>query len=96
MTIVQRIVLTLALLFMPVVATVALADEPQAAQVVNINTANAETLAKMLNGVGLKKAQAIIAFREQYGVFKTAEELTQVKGIGKALVARNQAVIRVE
>lgn len=96
MIIVRRIVLALAFLILPAVATFAVADEPQTVPVVNINTADAETLAKRLIGVGLKKAQAIVAFREQYGSFRTAEELTQVKGIGDALVARNQAVISVD
>lgn len=61
---------------------------------VNINTASAEELATLLDGVGLKKAQAIIDYRDEYGVFKSADELTQVKGIGPTLLQKNQERIR--
>lgn len=56
---------------------------------VSINTASAEDLARVLNGVGLKKAQAIVSYREEYGPFKTVEDLKQVPGMGNALVERN-------
>jgi competence protein ComEA len=50
-------------------------------QVVNINTATKEELLT-LNGVGDKKADQIINYREQQGEFKTIEDLKQVQGIG--------------
>lgn len=56
---------------------------------VNINTASAEELAQAMNGVGLKKAQAIVSYREEYGPFKAIEDLTQVPGIGNSLLERN-------
>ncbi|ENH7110827.1 ComEA family DNA-binding protein [Vibrio fluvialis] len=56
---------------------------------VNINTAPAEELATLLKGIGLKKAQAIVDYREANGAFKSKEDLTQVKGIGPAIVAQN-------
>jgi competence protein ComEA len=45
---------------------------------VSINHASAEQLAQALNGVGLKKAQAIVSYREEYGPFKTLDDLKQV------------------
>ena len=60
---------------------------------VNVNTADAETIAKTLNGVGLAKAQAIVEFREANGRFNDAGELTRVKGIGEATVRRNEGRI---
>ena len=57
---------------------------------VNINTANAAALALSLNGVGEKRAQAIIAYRSSVGSFKSIDELTAVKGIGLAFVKRNR------
>jgi len=63
---------------------------------VNINTADAATLARELNGVGLKRAQAIIEYREKHGPFKSADELTLVKGIGQAAVSKNREMIRIE
>jgi len=56
---------------------------------VSINSASAEDLAHAMNGVGLKKAQAIIAYRDEYGPFKTIDDLKQVPGIGNSLVERN-------
>ena len=58
---------------------------------VSINSASAEELARVMNGVGLKKAQAIVSYREEYGHFKTLDDLKQVPGMGSALVERNLA-----
>jgi competence protein ComEA len=60
---------------------------------VNINTADAETMAANLSGIGLSKAQAIVAYRKAHGNFASAEELTQVKGIGPKTVSRNRGDI---
>ncbi len=57
---------------------------------VDINTADAETLALALDGIGLAKAREIVAFREQNGEFKSIEDLEQVRGIGPATIARNR------
>ena len=51
--------------------------------VININTANLEQLMK-ISGVGKTKAEAIIAHREKNGDFKKKEDITKVRGIGKA------------
>ncbi|MCI4029571.1 ComEA family DNA-binding protein [Dickeya dianthicola] len=61
---------------------------------VSINTATAEQLAVALNGVGLKKAQAIVSYREQNGPFTQLEQLQEVPGIGNALIERNQSHLR--
>ena len=60
------------------------------ADVVNINTADAQTLASGIMGVGEKRALAIVAFRDEHGPFKSVDELTQVKGIGLKLVDQNR------
>ncbi|NLS53119.1 helix-hairpin-helix domain-containing protein [Hafnia alvei] len=57
---------------------------------ININTASAQEIATALNGVGLKKAQAIVEYREKNGAFTQIEQLEEVKGIGAALIARNR------
>lgn len=57
---------------------------------VNINTASAEEISQALKGVGPAKAAAIVAYREANGPFNSAEELTQVKGIGTATVQKNR------
>lgn len=75
----------------------AAADRSEAAVSValttNINEDDAQTMARVLEGVGLRKAEAIVAYREQHGRFYLVEELTAVKGIGKSLVQRNAARI---
>ena len=63
---------------------------------VNINTADAQTLSKNIKGVGLKKAQAIVAFREKNGAFKNIEDLKKVKGIGNKLLDKNKDTLIVE
>ena len=75
-------------------ATVAAATtEPTVTSAININTASAELIASSLNGVGLKKAQAIVDYRKTFGEFKSASELEDVKGIGAKTIAKNQDVI---
>jgi len=54
---------------------------------VNINKADVKTLST-LKGLGPKKARAIVAYREEHGRFKSVEDLNQVKGIGKGIIAR--------
>ncbi|KAF0192552.1 MAG: competence protein ComEA [Gammaproteobacteria bacterium] len=61
---------------------------------VNINTADAAALAT-LDGVGDAKAEAIIAYRNANGPFKTVEELANVKGIGEKLIELNRGKISV-
>lgn len=56
---------------------------------VSINAASAADLAEIMNGVGLKKAEAIVSYREQNGPFTQIDQLTEVPGIGAALVERN-------
>ncbi len=57
---------------------------------VDINTADAGTLARELNGIGAAKAEAIVAYREQFGPFKSADDLTRVQGVGNRLLELNR------
>ncbi|EJN6827260.1 ComEA family DNA-binding protein [Vibrio cidicii] len=63
---------------------------------VNINSASAEEIAALLKGIGVKKAQQIVADREANGPFQSAEDLARVKGIGPSTVAKNQERIKLE
>ena len=56
---------------------------------VNINTADAATIAQVLDGVGESKAAAIVEYREKHGEFVNVSDLTQVKGIGNSTVGKN-------
>jgi competence protein ComEA len=57
---------------------------------VNVNTADAKTISDSLSGIGQKKAEAIVKYREEKGPFKTAEDLTNVAGIGEKTVEKNK------
>ncbi|MDA0791449.1 MAG: helix-hairpin-helix domain-containing protein [Proteobacteria bacterium] len=72
------------------------APPPEPVVTVNINEADAETLAERLVGVGITRAQAIIRYREEHGRFYSAEELSAVAGIGMATVLKNEARIRTD
>lgn len=73
------------------------AMDPVVAEItVNINTDSAEDMAKNLAGVGLSRAEAIVAYRESFGPFYAAEELTAVRGIGKGTVEKNSGRIVVQ
>ena len=63
---------------------------------VNVNLADAQTIADVLKGVGLSRAQAIVAYREQNGEFRDVYELSNIKGIGERTVERNEAKIRLK
>lgn len=60
---------------------------------VNVNKASAPEIAEALSGIGLKKAEAIIKYREANGEFKSVQALTNVKGIGDKTVEKNKVDI---
>jgi competence protein ComEA len=74
-------------------ATLFLSAVVWAAVPVNINTASAEEISQSLKGVGLTKAQAIVAYREANGSFLHVDELVNVKGIGIRTVDQNRGLI---
>ena len=67
----------------------------EAPGLVNINTAGSEEL-QTLPGIGEKRAEAIIAYREDNGPFRIVEEITNVSGIGEGILSRIIDYITVE
>ena len=67
-------------------SVISLAEEP-----VDINTATAEVLAETIDGVGMRKAEAIVHHREQHGPFTSVDELVEVSGIGPKILERSKA-----
>ncbi|CAI0958057.1 helix-hairpin-helix domain-containing protein [Serratia marcescens] len=65
-----------------------------AEEAVSINQATAEQLAAALSGVGLKKAEGIVRYREQNGPFTQVEQLQEVPGIGPALFEKNRTRLK--
>lgn len=55
-----------------------------------LNTANAAEIQAKLDGIGPKKAQAIISYRNQHGSFKSVDELLNVQGIGQKTLDKNR------
>ena len=62
---------------------------------VDINTADAQTISEELDGVGLTKAEAIVEYRRKHGPFKSADDLSLVKGIGDRTVELNRDNIKI-
>lgn len=60
---------------------------------IDINAADASTLAAELTGIGTSKAEAIVAYREANGPFKRLEELVNVKGVGEKTLEKNRAIL---
>lgn len=96
------IIISLVLITLPVSAAYS-AEQAEAASItevleftVNINTASAEEMATLLKGIGEKKAQAIVEFREQQGPFAKIDDIVKVKGIGPGFLAKNQSHLSVE
>lgn len=63
---------------------------------VNINTADEETLAEELNGIGPALAAAIVRDREENGPYEAPEDLMRVSGIGERVLENNREDILVE
>lgn len=61
---------------------------------INLNTATEAEL-QTISGIGAKKAQEIIRFRDEQGPFKTVEELKNVPGIGEKTVDRLKDMLTV-
>ncbi|WP_404837816.1 ComEA family DNA-binding protein [Aeromonas media] len=62
---------------------------------INLNTASADELAA-LKGIGEKKAQAIVDYREKQGKFTSVDQLAEVSGIGPATLDANRDMIIVK
>lgn len=61
---------------------------------VNVNTADAETIARELQGIGNARAEAIVQWRLKNGRFESIEDLQNVKGVGQKIIRMNQGNIR--
>lgn len=93
---VARSMATLSLLVISVLTVAAVgAQTASAGAGVDLNTADAATLARELKGIGLSKARAIVEHRRRHGPFRSVEELALVRGIGPKTVERNRASLRV-
>jgi len=70
-------------------SSLAFAAEPTTTPV-DVNTASAEVLADVMDEVGVKRAQAIVEYREEHGAFSSVDQLAEVRGISARIVERNR------
>ncbi len=72
------------------VLTDTIKEESFIGEKLNINTATASDIQRSLVGIGAKKAEAIVEYREKHGKFTAVEQLLEVQGIGKATLEKNR------
>ena len=60
---------------------------------ININTATAEAISNALTGVGVTRADAVVAYREANGAFTSIDQLLNVKGVGEKILEKNRGRI---
>lgn len=75
-----------------IIATTCLlfATSLMAAPPVDINTADAQALADAIDGVGIKRAERIIRYRDENGPFGSVDELVNVQGIGERILEQSR------
>ena len=66
----------------------------QALDRIDINVADSKVLS-LLKGVGMKKAQAIIKYRNENGKFISVNDLLNVNGIGEKIIAQNKTKLTI-
>ena len=59
-----------------------------AGEIVDINKADAVTIAAEINGIGKAKAMAIVKYRDEYGPFQKVDDLIKVAGIGEKTLVK--------
>ena len=97
-----RVLLVSSALFFPFAAvhaesqaSTAGAASIEVANVIDINTADVDSIVEALVGVGKVKAQAIIDYRNEHGPFVSVDELLEVKGIGQATLDKNRGRLKI-
>lgn len=73
--------------YMPALPQTEAAAESTPTRLVDLNTADAETL-QTLPGIGPAKAAAIIAYREEHGPFAALQDVANVPGISEQMTEK--------
>lgn len=63
---------------------------PKSTQKIDLNKADVSSLTGSFKGIGKKRAEAIIAYRDNHQGFKSIEEFAEVKGLGQHFVEANR------
>lgn len=64
------------------------------AALIDLNRASAAELTR-LPGIGQKRAEAIVAFRESQGGFQSVTQLLRIKGIGRAMLRKLRLLVTI-
>ena len=98
----QKIIMVLSVLFSLMLGVSHAQSNPTSAlasssvALININTADVDSLASQLDGIGPERAKAIVEYRENQGAFASVDDLVKVRGIGPALLQKNVERLVVE
>lgn len=79
----------------PIVPTAVNPAKPVMSKIININQADVAALMQ-LEGVGEKRAQALIDYRKEHGRFTDLEALSNIHGWSKNLIKKNKALMILE
>lgn len=74
------------------------AENPAANKVIetiHLNKATAEQL-QVLPGVGPALSERIVLYRTEHGPFRSVDQLTEVKGVGEAKLAKFRDQLRID
>ena len=77
-----------------VVSSTTAAKPATAVATIDLNSADASTLAREMRGIGQSKARAIVEYRRIHGPFRSIDDLALVKGIGARTIELNRAKLR--
>lgn len=66
----------------------------QSGTTIDLNTADVKTLSKSVKGIGKKRAEAIIKYRQEHGKFKSVNELSEVPGLGEKFVLSHMSKLQ--
>ena len=94
------VLLSLCAVALPIHADTSTKEKPPivkssaASHKININKADINILVGSVKGIGRKRAQAIIAYREEHKGFKSLDELADVKGFGQGFLNKNRVKLQ--
>jgi competence ComEA-like helix-hairpin-helix protein len=70
------------------------AVDAAAPALIDLNRAGVDELTS-LPGIGQKRAEAILAFRDSHGGFQNVAQLLKIKGIGRAMLRKLRALVTI-
>lgn len=63
---------------------------PLQAVEININSADATLMAAEIGGLGIRRAEAIVRYRNEHGSFTSVDQLSNVPGVSQRIIDINR------